>query len=58
MRRYKINLTSMQWGLVALDLGRLDERSDSSDALIQLIKLALDHVSDDGEILPWNVEEG
>lgn len=58
MKRYKINLTSMQWGLIAIDLGRISNPSESSQALQQLIKLMLDHVEVPEDVdLPFNIEE-
>ena len=57
MKRYKINLTAMQWGLIAVDLGKVDEPSESSEALIQIIKLMLDHTEFDDTPLPYNIEE-
>ena len=54
MNRYKINLTAMQWGIIAMDLGKLPEPEDSTQALKSLIMVALDHGEDD--TLPYNVE--
>ena len=57
MKRYKINMTSMQWGIIAMDLTKLDQPEESTQALKSLIMLALEHAGDPEETdLPYNVE--
>jgi hypothetical protein len=58
VKRYTVNLTGMQWGMIAMDLGKLEERSESSAALVQIVKLILDHVEfPETTPLPYNVRE-
>lgn len=56
MRRYSIEMTSMQWGLIAIDLSR-HASSDSSSALVNLIRRIMDHVEDPVIALPYNVKD-
>ena len=54
MKRFKINMTAMQWGLIAVDLGQVKNPSDSTQALASLIRVVLE--GDDIRDLPFNVE--
>lgn len=58
MKRYKINMTSLQWSTVALDLSRKVDMEPACSALVNLIRIALEYADNPEDTdLPFNVEE-
>ncbi len=57
MKRYSIELTAMQWGLIALDIGGSENRSESTDDLMSLIKVVLDDSMNSEFELPYNIKD-
>lgn len=57
MKRYSIEMTSLEWALIAVDLGSTMKVSSSGDKLANLIRLILEHRENSEMGLPYNVKE-
>lgn len=57
MNRYSIEMSAMQWAIIGVDLGKIRVKEESTAALQNLIRMALEHTEDPLTVLPYNVKE-